>query len=89
MGVLRTSGQLWVPLAFLVLAGVPRCLRGWFTPVWPSTIRPLNVNSTRAMHGILRVTTCVLLLGHGALGAIHNKPVLTAHYASIGSMISR
>ena len=63
------AGNYGVPLAFLVLAGVPRCLRGWFTPVWPSTMRPLTVDSTRAMHGILRVTTCVLLLGHGALGA--------------------
>jgi hypothetical protein len=26
----------------------------------------------------------LLLLGHGALGALHNKPALTAHYASIG-----
>jgi len=36
------------------------------------------------MHGILRVTTFLLLLGHGALGALHSKPALTAHYASIG-----
>ena len=36
------------------------------------------------MHQILRVTTCLLLLGHGMLGAINNKPALAAHYASIG-----
>ena len=36
------------------------------------------------LHGILRVTTCLLLLGHGALDAFHSKPALTAHYASIG-----
>ena len=78
------AGNYGVPLAFLVLAGVPHRLRGWFAPVWPSTIRPLTVNSARAMHGILRVTTCLLLLGHGMLGAINNKPALTAHYASIG-----
>jgi hypothetical protein len=35
------------------------------------------------MHGLLRVTTFLLLLGHGALGALHNKSALTAHYASI------
>jgi hypothetical protein len=78
------AGNYGVPLAFLVLAGVPRCLRGWFKPAWLSTMRPLTVDSARVLHGILRVTTCVLLLGHGALGALHNKPVLTAHYASIG-----
>ena len=42
------------------------------------------IDSARAMYGILRITTCLLLLGHGALGALHNKPALTAHYASIG-----
>jgi hypothetical protein len=36
------------------------------------------------MHGILYVTTFLLLLGHGALGAFNSKPALTAHYASIG-----
>jgi hypothetical protein len=36
------------------------------------------------MHWILRVRTCLLLLGHGALGALNSKPALTAHYASIG-----
>ena len=45
---------------------------------------PLTVVSVRAMHGILRVTTCLLLLGHGALGAFNSKPALTAHYAFIG-----
>jgi hypothetical protein len=78
------AGNYGVPLAFLVLAGVPRRLRGWFAPLWASTIRPLTVDGARAMHKILLVTTCLLLLGHGALGAINNKPALTAHYASIG-----
>ena len=73
-----------MPLAFLVLAGVPRRLREWFTPVWPSAMQPLTVDRARVMHGILRLTTCLLLLGHGALGALNGKPALTAHYASIG-----
>jgi hypothetical protein len=78
------AGNYGVPLAFLVLAGVPCRLRGWFAPVWPPTVRPLTVDRARAMHKLLRVTTCLLLLGHGALGALHSKPALTAHYASIG-----
>ena len=78
------AGNYGVPLAFLVLAGVSHRLRGWFAPVWPSTIRPLTISSARVMHKILLVTTCLLLLGHGALGAINNKPALTAHYVSIG-----
>ena len=39
------------------------------------------------LHWILRVTTCLLLLGHGALGALNSKPALTAHYASIGNTV--
>ncbi len=47
-------------------------------------MRTLTVDSARVLHGLLRVTTCLLLLGHGALGALNNKPALTAQYASIG-----
>lgn len=78
------AGNYGVPLAFLVLADIPDRLRDWLAPVWPSIIRPLTVDSARAMHKVLLVTTCLLLLGHGALGAINNKPALIAHYASIG-----
>jgi hypothetical protein len=78
------AGNYGVPLAFLVLAGVPRGLRGWFIPVWLCALSPLTRDRARMMQGVLRLTTCLLLLGHGALGAFHNKPALTAHYASIG-----
>jgi hypothetical protein len=77
-------GNYGVPLAFLALTGVPRSLRGWFAPVWPADMSPLTVDIARTVHGILRLTTCLLLLGHGALGALNSKPTLTAHYASIG-----
>jgi hypothetical protein len=33
---LERAGNYGVPLAFLVLAGVPCRLRGWFAAVWPS-----------------------------------------------------
>jgi hypothetical protein len=78
------AGNYGVPLAFLALTGVPCSLRGWFAWVWPSDMPPLTVDIARAMQGILRVTICLLLLGHGALGALNNKPMLTVHYASIG-----
>jgi hypothetical protein len=78
------AGNYGVPLSFLALVGVPCSWRGWFAPVWPSAMSPLTVDRTRMMHWILRVTTFLLLLGHGALGAFNSKPALTAHYASIG-----
>jgi hypothetical protein len=82
--LVERAGNYGVPLAFLVLAGIPCSLRGWFVPVWPSAMSPFCINRARAMHGILRVTTGLLLLGHGALGALNSKLALTAHYASIG-----
>src|SRR5262249_30747585 len=78
------AGNYGGPLAFLIFAGVPCCLRGWCTPVWPSNALPLTAERARVMHAILRVTTFFLMLGHGVLGAFSNKPALTAHYASIG-----
>jgi len=78
------AGNYRVLLAFLALVGVPRCPRGWVRPVWPSTRSALTADRTRVMHGLLGVTTFLLLLGHGALGALDNKPALTAQYASIG-----
>jgi hypothetical protein len=36
------------------------------------------------VRSILRWTTCALLLGHGALGAITQKVSLVTHYASVG-----
>src|SRR5262249_42847829 len=65
------AGNYGVPLAFLVLVGVPHRLRKWCAPVWLSAMRPLTADTTRVMHAILRVTTFSLLLGHGALGALH------------------
>jgi hypothetical protein len=78
------AGNYGVPLAFLILAGVPHSLRGWFAPVWPSAMRSLTVDSVRVVSWLLRLTTYLLLLGHGALGALNSTPALTAHYASIG-----
>jgi len=36
------------------------------------------------VRSILRWTTCALLLGHGALGAITENAVLATHYADVG-----
>jgi hypothetical protein len=75
--LVERAGNYGVPLAFLLLVGVPRRLRGWFTPAWPSVMRPLTADTARVIHWMLRVTTCLLLLGHGALGALNSKPTLT------------
>src|SRR5262245_33658936 len=55
------AGNYGVPLAFLILVGVPDRLRGWFAPVWPSEMSPLTVDRARAVHKVLSFTTCLLL----------------------------
>jgi hypothetical protein len=82
--LVERAGNYGVPLAFLVLAGIPHRLRGWCAPVWPLALRPPTVTRVHTVGGLLRLTTCLLLFGHGALGALTNTPTLTAHYASIG-----
>jgi hypothetical protein len=81
---IERAGNYGMPLAFLILAGVPRSLHGWFAAVGPADLSPLTINAARTIHSILRVTICLLLLGHGGLGAFNSSSALTAHYASIG-----
>ena len=75
---LERAGNYGVPLALLLLVGVPRGRRDLFTDLPP---RP--VGAERHVIHVLQWTTCLLLLGHGAL-AISGKPLLVAHYAAFG-----
>ena len=75
---LERAGNYGVPLAMLLLLGVPRTIRGWLSgadgiPADAKTIA-----------GVLRVTTALLLFGHGALQAITGKASFAAHYATLG-----
>lgn len=81
--LIERAGNYGVPLAFLLLAGTPLGLR-WreLTEPLPSpSVEPQTLARTR---DVLRWTTCLLLAGHGALGAFTGKAMLTAHYATIG-----
>src|SRR4051794_16925395 len=75
------AGNYGVPFALLLLTGMPRS--------WHELMQPLDRPASTA-HGFaaaataLKWTTALLLLGHGALGALLNKPTLTTHYATIG-----
>jgi len=75
------AGNYGVPLALLTLTGLPRSWRElvtWRDRAWHDPQTLVRVRS------ILRWTTCALLLGHGALGAITGKAVLATHYADVG-----
>ena len=77
---LERAGNYGVPLALLVLTAMPRSWSGMATLL----DRPTTDERTlEAVRHVLKWTTCLLLLGHGALGATGSS-LLTAHYAAIG-----
>jgi hypothetical protein len=79
--VLERAGNYGVPLAFLCLIAMPQS--------WKRITKLLGAPETdpRAQaltERVLKWTTVLLLFGHGALGAVTGKAMLTEHYASIG-----
>jgi hypothetical protein len=78
---LERAGNYGVPLAMLVLGGMPRAWRDLLRPLEAPTNDPDRLARVRR---ILTWTTALLLFGHGALGAITGKGMLTEHYAAIG-----
>jgi len=79
--VLDRAGNYGVPLAFLLLSGPGRTWREWLEPIRP---RPVTRESLRGLAAVLRWTTSLFLIGHGAYGAVVHKAVLTRQYAAIG-----
>jgi hypothetical protein len=78
---LERGGNYGVPLALLAigLAAFPR--GNWFAEIVPPP--PTDVALTRRLAWILRVTTGLLLLGHGLLAAM-GKPLMIQHLATLG-----
>jgi hypothetical protein len=70
--------------------GVPFCLfllsagGGWWNWLGFSQDEPLDGLRLKAMSWGLRLTTVLLLLGHGLLGLYVHKPLYGVQYASIG-----
>ena len=78
---LERAGNYGVPLALLALTGRPCSWRELLVRRDEAGHDPKRLTLVRS---ILKWTTCALLFGHGALGAITGKAGLTTHYASIG-----
>lgn len=77
---LERAGNYGVPFALMLVTAMPRS--------WGGVVKRLDrpVDDERVLgtaRGTLKWTTCLVLLGHGALGAM-GKPMLIAHYAAIG-----
>ena len=75
---LERAGNYGVPFALLALTGMPRSWGGL-----GNFLDRARAHPHEDVRQILKWTTCVLLLGHGALGVL-GKPMLAAHYAAIG-----
>ena len=78
---IERAGNYGVPLALILLTAMPRSVRGLGTLLdGPAS----NQRSLVMAREVLKWTTVLLLVGHGALGAITNKAMLSGHYAAIG-----
>jgi hypothetical protein len=74
---IERAGNFGVPLAFLLASQS----RGWFSKL---EIRPVDAKVKLRLVWILRFTTSALLIGHGALAAVVQKPLLQHHLEAIG-----
>ena len=74
------AGNYGVPLAFLLLLGIPRGVRAWFTSAERDEPTPRTELHIR---WVLAATSALLLVGHGAL-AVSQKAVLVHHAAVVG-----
>lgn len=79
--LLERAGNYGVPLALLILCGIPARAREWLRPVREPAVTAEHLHT---MIIVLMWTTALLLIGHGALGAVERKPLLVAHVAAIG-----
>jgi hypothetical protein len=79
--VLDRAGNYGGPLAFLILSGWPRSARAWTEPIHLS---PISRASLRNVAMVLRWITVLILIGHGAYGALLHKPMLLDQYTRSG-----
>ena len=78
--LLERAGNYGVPLAFLCLFGAGRSLADWCS-TRPAPL--LTVAHVEAVGWILRVTTALLLIGHGAFGVLMHKD-WSGYVAAVG-----
>jgi len=69
--LLERAGNFGVPLAYLWLSGPACSAREWFAPIVP---RPVPPERSEQVAWALRLTTALLLIGHGGFGAAMAKP---------------
>lgn len=78
---LERAGNYGVPFALLLLTAWPLSRRRLVARSDSATI---DVSASLNVQRVLKWTTVLMLAGHGALGAVTDKALLTSHYAAIG-----
>jgi hypothetical protein len=81
---LERAGNYGVPMAFLVMSGWARSWREWFEPIVPRPMPAPGAPRMARVALLLRLTTGLLLIGHGGYGAFMHKQMLVDQYASAG-----
>lgn len=79
--LLERGGNYGVPFAFLMLSGWGRTAGDWFGRIREQAATEVTIENLKL---ILRISTALLLIGHGGFGAFMHKEMLLDHYASIG-----
>ena len=79
--VLDRAGNFGGPLAFLLLSGLPRNPREWFEPI---RIGPVSRETMKRVALVLQWITGLVLIGHGAYGALLQKQQLLDQYTRAG-----
>jgi len=74
---LERAGNYGVPLAFLLASQAT----GWFSTL---EIRPVDAALKLRLARVLRATVSALLVGHGALATVVQKPLLQHHLEAVG-----
>ncbi len=78
---IERAGNYGAPLALLILCAQGRAAKSWFDRQCFGSLDELQ---TRMVNWVLRLTTALLLLGHGALNGLVQKPMFHAQYSLIG-----
>src|SRR5215212_8638712 len=79
--LLERAGNFGVPLAFLWLSGPVRNVRQWFTAIAAESVTRVRAEQVA---WILRLTTALLLIGHGGFGAVMGKPEWLGYFGVVG-----
>jgi uncharacterized membrane protein HdeD (DUF308 family) len=80
--VLERAGNYGVPLAMLYLTGFPGHARGWLGE--KARTAALEMSRARTLLWVLRISTALLLLGHGGFGLFMHKAGWARYLGAVG-----